>query len=141
MLIVFACASVNGNLTLIDWRRLDLYFINLNIANTFLSHGDYAVPKRLHNREVMCKPFTVAWNLDDDKLFWWTLFVLEEIAHLEIHNFKKELNLWKVISRNFRFNLPTQWTLNFQKSTRLCDSVRTSAEKFMYRVLHETNLV
>jgi hypothetical protein len=89
----------------------------------------------------MCKPLTVTWNLDDDKLLWRALLVLDEITHLEVHNLEEKLNLRKVIPRNFRFDLSTQRTLDFQQSTRLRDAVRTSAEKFVYRMLHETNLV
>ena len=89
----------------------------------------------------MCKPFTVTCNLDDNKLLGWSLFVLKEITHLKIHNFKQKLNLWQVVSRNFRFNLSTQRTLNLEESTRFRDSIRTSAEKFVYRMLHKTNLM
>ena len=78
MLNVFAYASVSGelNLTFIYRNWLDLYFVNFNSTDTFETHGEYAVPKLLHDREVTRKPFTVAWNLDDDKLFWRSLFVL-----------------------------------------------------------------
>jgi hypothetical protein len=85
--------SVNGDLTLFDKKRLDQYFINLNLTDAFLTHGDYAVPKSLHNWKVMCKPLTIAWNFDDDKFLWRALFVLDEITHLEVHNFQEELNL------------------------------------------------
>ena len=81
-------ASVNGDVTR-DFRRLGWNrLINLNLTNTLCARGKNAVPKCLHDWEVMCKPLTVTWNLDDDKLFRGTLFVLEEITHLEIHNFK-----------------------------------------------------
>ena len=81
-------ASVNGDVTC-DFRRLGCNrLINLNLAYTLGARGEYAVPERPHDWEVMRKPLTVTLNLDDDKLFWRTLFVLEEITHLEIHNFK-----------------------------------------------------
>ena len=87
---VLAHVSVNGDLTLFEMIG---NFINLNLTDAFLTHGDYAVPKILHDWKVMCKPFTIAWNFDDDKLLWRTLFVLDEITHLEVHNFQKKLNL------------------------------------------------
>ena len=81
-------ASVNGDVTRdfgrLGWNRL----ININLTNTLGARGEYAVPERPHDWEVMRKPLTVTLNLDDDKLFRRTLFVLEEITHLEIHNFK-----------------------------------------------------
>lgn len=86
MLFIRVCGEfdVTRDCSRLGWNRL----VNLNLTYTFGARGEYAVPKRLHDWEVMCKPFTVALNLDDDKLFWRTLFVLEEITHLEIHNFK-----------------------------------------------------
>ena len=89
----------------------------------------------------MCKPLTVTWNLDDDKLLGRALFVLDEITHLEVHDLEEQLNLGQVIPWNFRFDFATQRALNLEESTRFRDAVRTSTEKFVYRMLHETNLM
>ena len=129
------------NLTLLDGSRLGWNFVNFNVADTFLPHGEYTVPEILHHGKILCKPFTVTRNLDDDKFLGRTLFVLDEITHLEVHNLQQKLNLREVIARNFGLNLATQWTFDLEETSRFGDAVGTSTKKFVDRMLHETNLV
>ena len=91
------------------------------------------------------KPIAVPLDADDDELGFRTFVlrrpVLHEITLLQVCNLELKLNLWPIVFRNVRLDLPGQRTLNFDQDSIFSDAFRGCAEPWILPVLNKTNLV
>lgn len=129
-------------------ENADILIVLVNhLTEPKLATLEHLVPERLGAREDTRKPFAITGHLDDVKLLWCIRSqktrrsVLDEVARLEIEHLEEQLNLRKIVLGALVLNLARQWTLDFDKTPRFCNTVGRSAEPLMHGVLDQTNFV